>query len=159
MLPAIISIIVILLSFEKLLSKYSPISPIIPSIIPDIPICLPITISIKNNKFKIEYNYNKITGGGESYYNHHIYWRYKYLHIEPHSKKEKRAIIDYENDISKDNTKTEEYISGIYLKRKINVVAYDTVDFKNTQRVEYLANKQETQRIRNQILSDKFTKI
>ena len=118
-----------------------------------------ITISIKNNKFKIEYNYNKITGGGDSYYNHHIYWRYKYLHIEPHSKKEKKAIIEYENYISSDNTKTEEYISGIYLKRKINVVTYDTVDFKNTQRVEYLANKQETQRIRNQILSDKFTKI
>ena len=40
-----------------------------------------ITISIKNNRFKIEYNYDNLFGGEEAYYNHHIYWRNKYLHI------------------------------------------------------------------------------
>lgn len=54
-----------------------------------------ITISIKNGKFKIEYNYDNLIGGKESYYNHHIYWRYKYLHIEPQGKKEKEAIKSY----------------------------------------------------------------
>mgnify|MGYP004681084073 FL=1 len=38
-----------------------------------------ITISIKNSRFKIEYNYDNIYGGEEAYYNHHIYWRNKYF--------------------------------------------------------------------------------
>ena len=51
-----------------------------------------ITISIKNSRFKIEYNYDNLIGGKDAYYEHHIYWRYKYLHIEPQGKKEKQAI-------------------------------------------------------------------
>lgn len=54
-----------------------------------------ITISIKNNKFKIEYNYDNLIVSKEEYYGHHIYWRYKYLHIEPQGKKEKQAIENY----------------------------------------------------------------
>ena len=54
-----------------------------------------ITISIKDNKFKIEYNYDSLTVSKEEYYDHHIFWRYKYLHIEPQSKKEKQAIENY----------------------------------------------------------------
>ena len=51
-----------------------------------------LTISIKNSRFKIEYNYDNLIGGKDAYYDHHIYWRYKYLHIEPQGKKEKQAI-------------------------------------------------------------------
>ena len=54
-----------------------------------------ITISIKKSRFKIEYNYDNILGGQQYYYDHHIYWRYKYLGIEPHNKKEKQAIESY----------------------------------------------------------------
>ena len=54
-----------------------------------------ITISIKDNKFKIEYNYDSLTVSKEEYYDHHIYWRYKYLHLEPQGKKEKQAIEKY----------------------------------------------------------------
>lgn len=118
-----------------------------------------ITISIKNNKFKIEYNYDNLIGGQDAYYDHHIYWRYKYLHIEPHSKKEKKAVENYLAKRNKSKKKDEEYDTGIYLKRKTNIITYDTTDFKSTQRVEYLATKQETKKIKNQILSDKFTKI
>ena len=115
-----------------------------------------ITISIKGNKFRIEYNYENILGGQEAYYNHHIYWRYKYLHIEPRSKKEKSAIEEYLKNNKTKALKKEEYITGIYLKRKINIVTYDTTEFKANQRVEYLATKETTKKIRNQILSDKF---
>ena len=118
-----------------------------------------ITISIKNNRFKIEYNYDKMLGTQEAYYDHHIYWRYKYLQIEPHSKKERNAIESYlamhEQGITK---KDEEYDTGIYLKRKANIITYETTDFKPTQKVEYLATKQEGKKIKNQILSDKFIK-
>ena len=93
------------------------------------------------------------------YYNHHIYWRYKYLKIEPHSKKEKQAIDDYLKDLKHGNQKDEQYTAGIYVKRKKNIVTYDTTEFKPTQRVEYLATKEQTKKIKNQILSDKFTKI
>ena len=51
-----------------------------------------LTISIKNSRFKIEYNYDNLIGGTDAYYDHHIYWRYKYLHIEPQGKKEKQAM-------------------------------------------------------------------
>lgn len=117
-----------------------------------------ITISIKNNRFKIEYNYDKIIGTPEEYYDHHIYWRYTYLQIEPHSRKEKNAIQDYLSNRKISKRKDEEYDTGIYLKRKTNVITYDTTDFKNTQRVEYLATNQVNKKIKNQILSDKFIK-
>lgn len=88
-----------------------------------------ITISIKKSRFKIEYNYDNILGGQQYYYDHHIYWRYKYLGIEPHNKKEKQAIESYLANRNPSKRKDEEYNIGIYSKRK------------------------------NQILSDKFTKI
>ncbi len=113
-----------------------------------------LTISIKDNKFKIQYGYENILGGQEAYYNHHIYWRYKYLHINPRSKKEKQALETYLNSIKP--MKNDEFITGLYLKRKPNIVTYDTTDFKETQRVEYLATKDETKKIRNQIISDKL---
>lgn len=114
-----------------------------------------LTISIKNNKFKIEYNYDKLLGSKDGYYNHHIYWRYKYLGIEPHSKKERQAIDEYLKNIKHSKFKDQEYDTGIYLKRKTNIVTYDTTDFKETQRVDYLASEKETKKIKNQILYNK----
>ena len=114
-----------------------------------------ITISIKNNRFKIEYNYDNLLGGQEAYYNHHIYWRNKYLHIEPHSKKEKKAMEEYLTKRKPSRKKDEEYDTGIYLKRQTNIITYETTDFKETQKVEYLATKQETQKVKNQILCNK----
>ena len=114
-----------------------------------------ITISIKNNRFKIEYNYDNIIGGQEAYYNHHIYWRNKYLNIEPHSKKEKKAFEEYLTTRRPTRKKDEEYDAGIYQKRQTNIITYETTDFKETQKVEYLATKQETKKVKNQILCNK----
>ena len=75
-----------------------------------------LTISIKNSRFKIEYNYDKLTGGEDAYYNHHIYWRYKYLHIEPLGKKEKQAIQNYLANRKQNNKKDEQYDEGVYSK-------------------------------------------
>ena len=114
-----------------------------------------ITISIKNSRFKIEYNYDDLLGGEEAYYNHHIYWRNKYLHIEPHSKKEKKAIEEYLENRRSTKKKDEEYDSGIYKKRQTNIITYETTDFKESQKVEYIATKQETKKVKNQILCNK----
>jgi len=78
-----------------------------------------LTISIKNSRFKIEYNYDTLTGGKEAYYDHHIYWRYKYLHIEPQGKKEKQAIENYLATRSQSNHKEQQYDEGIYTKTGI----------------------------------------
>ena len=51
--------------------------------------------------------------------------------------------------------KDEEYDSGIYQKKQTNIIAYETTDFKENQKVEYLATKQETKKIKNQILCNK----
>lgn len=119
------------------------------------PVWSNMTITIKNSKFKIEYNYDKLIGTRDEYFNHHIYWRNKYLHIEPHGKKEKQAIEDYLANRKTGKHKNEEYDTGIYLKRKTNIVTYDTADFKKSQRVEYLASEQEYKKIKNQILCNK----
>lgn len=114
-----------------------------------------ITISIKNNKFKIDYNYDNLKGGQEEYYNHHIYWRNKYLHIEPHGKKEKNAIEKYLTNRRPCKKKDEEFDMGVYEKKKTNIIAFETGDIKETQKVEYLAEKQETNKVKNQILYNK----
>ena len=114
-----------------------------------------ITISIKNSRFKIEYNYDDLLCGEEAYYNHHIYWRNKYLHIEPHSKKEKKAIEGYLANRKSSRKKDEEYDSGIYQKMQTNIITYETTDFKESQKVEYIATMQETKKVKNQILCNK----
>lgn len=114
-----------------------------------------LTISIKNSRFKIEFNYDKLTGTQDSYFNHHIFWRNKYLNIEPHNKKEKQAIEEYLANKRTSKKKDEEYNTGIYLKRKTNIITYDTTDFKDSQRVEYIATEYEKKKVKNQILSNK----
>ncbi len=114
-----------------------------------------ITISIKNSVFKIEYNYDDLFSGEEAYYNHHIYWRNKYLNIEPHNKRERNAIKEYLTNRKKSRKKDEEYDTGIYQKKQNNIITYETSDFKETQKVEYIASNQETKKIKNQILCNK----
>ena len=114
-----------------------------------------ITISIKNSRFKIEYNYDNIYGGEEAYYNHHIYWRNKYLHIEPHGRKEKDAIEQYLKNRQFSKKKDEEYDMGLYQKMHTNIITYETTDTKENQKVEYLATKQEDKKVKNQILCNK----
>lgn len=109
-----------------------------------------ITISIKNSRFKVEYNYDKLLGYQEEYYDHHIFWRKKYLNIEPHGKKEKIAIEQYVANRQTSRKKDEEYDTGIYQKIQPKVITYDTSDKK-----EYFTTKLENEKIKNQILCNK----
>ena len=114
-----------------------------------------LTISIKNDRITYTFCYDNLLGGQDEYYDHHIFWRNKYLHIEPHSRKEKNAIEQYIANRRPSRKKDEEYDSGIYQKRQTNIITYETTDFKETQKVEYLATKQEKSKIKNQILCNK----
>ena len=117
-----------------------------------------LTISIRKNRFKIEYNYDNLISSEDLYYQHHIFWRYKYLGIEPHGRKENNAIKSYFLIEKSRRKKDEIYETGIYLKKINNIITYDTLDFKKNQRNEYLATEQEVtepkkNKIKNQIIS------
>ena len=109
-----------------------------------------ITISIKNSRFKVEYNYDKLLGYQEEYYDHHIFWRKKYLNIEPHGKKEKIAIEQYVANRQTSRKKDEEYDTGIYQKIQPKVITYDTSDKKEyiiISNIEVLKNTENLKRI------------
>ena len=115
-----------------------------------------LTISIKNDRITYTFCYDNLLGGQDEYYDHHIYWRKKYLHIEPCGKKEEKAFNKYLSTRNLEVPKSDEYITGIYLKRQVNIVKYDTTDVEENQRVDYLAKQEENKKIVNQILSQKM---
>ena len=115
-----------------------------------------LTISIKNDRITYDFNYDNLLGGQEEYFDHHIYWRKKYLDIEPCEKKEKRAYKNYCDNFNENTSKSEKYITGIYLKRQVNVVKYDTTDIGKKERVDYIVEQEENKKIVNQILSQKI---
>lgn len=115
-----------------------------------------LTISIKNDRITYEFCYDNLLGGQDEYYDHHIYWRKKYLHIEPCGRKEEKALKKYVTTRNLEVPKSDEYITGIYLKRQVNVVKYDTTDVDENQRVDNLAKQEENKKIVNQILSQKM---
>ena len=115
-----------------------------------------LTISIKNDRIAYTFCYDNLLGGQDEYYDHHIYWRKKYLHIEPCGKKEEKAFNKYLSTRNLEVPKSDEYITGIYLKRQVNIVKYDTTDVEENQRVDYLAKQEENKKIVNQILSQKM---
>ena len=85
-----------------------------------------ITISIAHCRFKVEFNYDKISKEEYSSYVRHVIWRYKYLHLGGELKDERKIIEKYLSQENLENqAKTEEYQTGMYLKTVNNVVGYD----------------------------------
>ena len=77
-----------------------------------------ITISIKDFRFRIEYNYEPLNNNDFTNYDRHIIWRFKYLGIDiDRMKKEEKAIVE-KYLIYKDtnNDKSEIYDELIYQK-------------------------------------------
>ena len=115
-----------------------------------------VTISIKNSKFKIDYNYTDLSNDDEyASYERHIVWRHKYLNqeIECCNKEERKIIEKYNNQFKKLDIQ-ESYEEGIYIKNIKNIVDYETAGYESIQNAEYVAskNKKETT---NQILYKK----
>jgi len=114
-----------------------------------------LTISIKNFKFKIEYNYDSLSNRNYNSEERHLIWKYKYLNLNLYNfnKEEKEVIQRYLSE-RKDNTKNETYEAGIYIKDIKNIVDYETEDYESIQNVEYVASKRDNTR-QNQILFKK----
>ena len=112
-----------------------------------------LTITIKNSKFKIEYNYEDLLRNNEyTSYERHIIWRYKYLHqgMECCNREERKVLEKYNNQFNVLDT-NESYEEGIYITNIRNIVDYETAGYESIQSAEYVASKNEKQTT-NQIL-------
>ena len=115
-----------------------------------------LTITIKNSKFKVEYNYKDLFKDNEyTNYERHIIWRYKYLNQDiEHCNREERKILErYINRFRVLNT-NQTYEEGIYITNIKNIVDYETAGYESIQSAEYVSSKDEKERT-NQILFKK----
>lgn len=119
-----------------------------------------LTLTIKEAKFKVEYDYEDLLKSNYSNYERHIIWRYKYLRIteEQLTKEEKQIISRYLNGV-KMLIRKEIYESGIYIKNIKNIVDFDTESYKKEQNIEYISQKNSKKEIKNEILVSKINKI
>ena len=110
------------------------------------------TITIKNNKFKVEYNYEDLQNSEFDSFQRHIVWRSKYLNMGMDKvNKAERAILERFYNMEKNLVVSEEYEEDIVMKDVKNMVDYQTQDYETTQNVEYMASKNDKKR-KNQIL-------
>lgn len=115
-----------------------------------------LTITIKNSKFKVEYNYKDLLRDNEyTNYERHIIWRYKYLNqgIEYCNREERKILERYINRFRVLNT-NQTYEEGIYITNIKNIVDYETAGYESIQSAEYVSSKDEKERT-NQILFKK----
>lgn len=112
-----------------------------------------LTITIKDMKFRVDYNYEDLQNSEFDSYQRHIIWRSKYLRlgIEKVRKEEKDILNKYYETIDNSSIRTENYEEGIYIKDVKNMVDYSTENYDSTQNVEYVASKN-TKKTKNQIL-------
>lgn len=112
-----------------------------------------LTITIKNSKFKVEYNYKDLVEDNDyTSYERHVIWRYKYLnHGMEYGNREERKIIEKYNYEFNVLTKDEVYEEGIYITNIKNIVDYETAGYESIQSAEYVASKNE-KKTTNQIL-------
>ena len=111
-----------------------------------------LTITIKDLKFKVEYDYEDLRNSEFDSLQRHIIWRSKYLNIgKDKVNKSERVILEKYYDSEKKDVRKESYEEGIYIKDVKNMVDYLTQDYETTQNVEYMASKNDKKR-KNQIL-------
>ena len=88
-----------------------------------------ITITIKNSKFHIEYDYTDLSDDSEfTAYERHVIWRYRNLNIDLslETKEDRYIISKYHNYLNtKDLPETEEYVEGIYMNPVSNIIDYE----------------------------------
>lgn len=111
-----------------------------------------LTITIKDMKFLVEYNYEDLQNSDFDSFQRHIIWRSKYLgkNMERVSKAEREILRRY--DLSEESMhKVERYEEGIYIKDIKNMVDFETENYESSQNVEYVASKNAKKR-KNQIL-------
>ena len=117
-----------------------------------------ITISVENNKFIVEYDYENLKKSTYNNYDRHLIWKYMYLNsgINTFNKKERKIILEYMRDKEQIKKEKVQYIEGIYANLTNNIVDYDRKESKEEN--EFVTNEEVvTQEFRNQLL--KYKKI
>ena len=110
-----------------------------------------LTISIAHCRFKVEYNYEKISQEEYASYVRHVIWRYKYLHLGGELKDERKILDEYFEHNIDVVEKKEEYQTGMYLKTVNNMVGFDR-EIKEKQ------EKQKEQEIKAAEIEERKTK-
>ena len=116
-----------------------------------------LTLTIKDSKFKIVYDYEDLSRSDFNSYEKHIIWRYKVLGIaiEQCTREEREIIKRYETG-ARVLARKEVYETGIYIKAIRNIVDYTTQNYENNARdIEYIADEEKiASSKKNQILMD-----
>lgn len=104
-----------------------------------------IVITIKDFKFKVEFDYQNLNDSEFNSYERHVIWRYEYLSedIDVLSKKDKKIIQRYNEFLHfYDLPKKDIYIEGIYKKPVKNII-----DFEKTLTVEEAIAQSKTETV------------
>ena len=114
-----------------------------------------LTISIKDNNFEVEYNYDSIDDWNYSNDDRKVIWKYKYLGTDTaaFNRKERAVIQRYLSDNKLNNNNEKKYIETMYNKPKHkNILDYDKPDNPLEQNV--IKKLEERKRkVNNQILA------
>lgn len=86
-----------------------------------------ITISIKDFKFNVEYNYEDLINSNYTSYDRHLIWRYKYLDIplSSYSKKDRKMVEKYLSEEEYHNKNITTYNEGIFKLPVSNIIEYN----------------------------------
>ena len=114
-----------------------------------------LTISIKDDNFTVDYNYDSIDDWNYSNDDRKVIWKYKYLGIDTAAlnRKERAVIQRYLSDNKLNNDKEEKYIETMY-KKPIhkNILDYDKPDNPLEQNVIKKLEERK-KKVNNQILA------
>lgn len=92
-----------------------------------------LTISIQDERFKIEYNFGNLPRTEEARNRNYVIWRYKYLNIGGDKKEEKKILDEYFSNMH--NEKIEVYETALYLKSENTAIAFDKEESKTPKEV------------------------
>ena len=94
-----------------------------------------LTISIENNKFKVEFKYDELPTTEKEIYERNVIWCYKYLKVGGESKEEHKILDEYYTSLKP--FKKETYETGIYIKSDTNTIAFGKDNNSNIEFVIY----------------------
>ena len=120
-----------------------------------------ITIVIKNNKFKAEYDYTNLEKSYLNSYQRHIIWRYENLGIGLEQlEKNEKSILKLYLSTEKELVRKEKFEMGIYIQSAQNIIGYTSIEVSKEQNDTYNSgindeNKENKKEIVNQLLMSK----
>ena len=85
-----------------------------------------LTISIANNRFKVEFKYDGLPRTEKEIFERNVIWRYNYLSIGGNSKIERKILDSYFSIIQPSNRNV--YETGLYIKTDNNNIGFDKDD-------------------------------